>query len=349
MIFIYGLRLVSDLAFYFFFANCIVKSQIVAIVPALLYTIYLIVSKKLETDWDRQSDFFSKSWKIFLLFGAFVCLIGKSQLFVERSIPMAVICLAASILLMRMLRHGSDIYLDKKYQVKNFIVLCGILGVTLLLSSKFTLNMVLGSLRLMYNSIVLPILTFIITCLVWIISLFMKLLSWLHLTDVKFEESHLSGSSANNPLTDAANGALTQSPAAKLVFSVIGILVLLIGIFFLFRWLLSRREVDHNISHGTLLSKEEFTVKPAERSGSLVNQVRRQYRKYLKLSKMYGVKISKSDTSSSIKNQNEKLFGFSSENSEIRDIYIRARYNNHATKSDLRKIKQMYQTIKQKL
>ncbi len=349
MIFIYGLRLISDLAFYFFFANSIVKSQILAAIPALAYAIYLIVSKKLDTNWDRQSDFFSKAWKIFLAFGSFVCLIGKSQIFVQRSIPMAILCLATSVLLMRMLRHGSDIYLDKKYQIKNFLFLCSILGITLILSSKFMLNTVLGSFGFMYNHLLLPILTFIIAGITGLIGLFLRLLSWFNLTDVTFEESHLSGSPSDNPLADSINEAVSQSPVAKMFFSAIGIIALLIVIFFIFRWLSARRELNTKLAPGILLSREELPEKQSERSGSTVNQVRRQYRKYLKLCKTYGAKLPKSATSTSVEEQSEKLFGFFSENSEIKDIYIRARYNNHATKSDLRKLKQMYQTIKQKL
>ncbi len=349
MIFIYGLRLVSDLAFYFFFANCIVKSSIWAIIPALFYVVYLIFSKKIDTDWDRQSDFFSKAWKIFLVFGTFVCLTGKGQIFIERSIPMAILCFATSILLMRMLRHEKDIYLDPKYQAKNFLILCITLGVTWILSSRFVLNGLLGSFGFMYNHFVLPILTFIIICLTGIIGLILKLFSWLHLTDITFEESHLTGISTINPFEDTANQIIGQSSSARIVLSAIGIFIILICIFFLFRWLSSRKEIESKFVSGRLVSREELTEKPPERSGSTVNQIRRQYRKYLKLCKMYGIKISTSDTSASIEDQTRKLSSFFPESSEIRDIYIRARYNNHATKSDLRKLKQMYQTIKQKL
>ena len=349
MIFIYGLRLFSDLAFYFFFANCIIESQLLAAIPGLFYAVYLIVCKKLDTDWDRQSDFFSKAWKIFLAFGAFVCLIGKSQVFVQRAVPMAILCLTTSVLLMRMLRHGPDIYLDKKYQSKNFLILCSLLVATFVLSSRFMLNTVLGLFGFIYNRLVLPILTFFITCLTGIIGLILRLLSWFHLTDVKFEESHLSGSITENPLAESMNSATTQNPAAKLVFAIIGILALLVGTFFLFRWLSSRKELDNKIAPGILLSREELPDKQSERSGTTVNQVRRVYRKYLKLCKSYGAKITKADTSASIESQSRIIFDSISENSEIRDIYIQARYNNQATKSDLKKLKQMYQIIKQKL
>lgn len=349
MIFIYGLRLVSDLAFYFFFANCIVKSTVLALIPGLLYAVYLIVCKKLDTDWDRQSDFFSKSWKIFLVFGAFVCLIGKSQVFIQHSIPMAILCLTTSIMLMRMLRHGADIYMDIKYQIKNVLSLCVLLITALVLSSQFMLNTVLSFFGFMYNHFVLPVLTFFVTCLTGIIGLILKLLSWFHLTDVKFEESHLSGSAAVNPFAESMNDTLTQSSGAKLIFTLMGIIVLLIGIFFLFRWLSSHEKLGNKLAPGILLSREELPEKSLDRSASTINQVRRQYRKYLKLCKSYGAQISKSDTSASIEDQSDKIFTFFSENSEIRDIYINARYNNHATKADVRKLKQMYQTLKQKL
>ena len=349
MIFIYGLRLISDLAFYFFFANSILKSQILAAIPAIVYAIYLIVSKKLDTDWDRQSDFFSKAWKIFLIFGLCVCLIGKYHVFVQRSLPMAIVCLSTTVLLLRMLRHGPDIYLDPKYQLKNLLFLGCILCLALFLSSKFMLNAVLGSIAFMYNSFLLPILTFIITCFTFILGLFLKLLSWFNLTEIEFEKSHLTNTSTINPFADATNAALGQSTSAKMVLTVIGVIILIVCMFFLFRWLSSQQEVNSKLKTGILLSKEDLPEKQAERSGTLVNQVRRQYRKYLKLCKSYGAKVAKSDTSASIEAQSEKIFNSISENSEIREIYINARYNNHATKSDVRKLKQMYQTIKQKL
>ena len=348
MYFIYGLRLVADLSLYFVFANSIISSWLLALIPGVIYAVYLIAAKKLDTSWDRQADIFALSWKLILAFGLFVCFIGKYQVFIERSLPMAILSLTSSVLLLRMLRHGEDIYLNKQYQFKNLLLLIGVLGITWIMSSKLVLSIILNACSFAYSCFVLPVLTLLISCFTFILGLIIRLFSWMNLTDVEFKESKLPASESPNPFKDISEEMLMQSSSAEIILTIIGILVLLTIVFFLFRRLATSEKNYIPALRGIIVSKEDLPLVKQERNTSLVHQVRRQYRKFLKLCRASGEQILITDTSENIMCKSKKHFSPEMMD-EIREIYIRARYNNQASKDDVRKLKHINQTLKQNL
>ena len=346
MIFIYGVRLLADISFFLFFASLITRSWILALVLTVSYTGYMIFAKKLHTSWDRQVDFFSLSWKLFLGFGIVAFLIGKTDVMLTYGIPLALCSLSASVLLLRMLRHGPDIYLSKQYQFKSCILLFFTLGIAWVCSSGFVRKSLAKTCAFIYMKLIVPILEFILHIFILIINIILKLLSWMNLREISPQESQLSGSGTINPFADTSADYIGQSNSAELVLTIIGAIALIVGAFFLFRWISSSEKIQQIGLGGVILSKNDSPEVKHERSTSLAHQVRRQYRKFLKLYKFHGGQISTSDTSADIMVKSEQHFSPETV-AEIREIYIRARYNNQATKEDLKILRQMNQNLRQ--
>lgn len=349
MIFISTLRIIIDLSFYFFFANLIIGVSggdsimvtVGVLLPPIAYIIYLVLAKKLETSWERQADLFSLSWKTFLISGICICLVGKYEAFFNYSVPMAIISLFASVLLLRMLRHSPEVYLSKQYQAKNILLLSGMLAAAWILSSEFVLKGILNTCSFIYRSILLPILTFFITCMTAVIGLILKLFSWMNLIEIDLNETDVSPSEGVNPFSDLAENPITGSQSIETILTIIGVIILIIAAFFFFRRLASSEKAEHVKLPGISIVKSKTSDSNREYSTSTVHQVRRQYRKFLKLYRFHGERILASDTSANIAQKGGEIFLTPDMMDEIREIYIRARYNNQATRADLRKIKQI--------
>lgn len=319
----------------------------VILAASIFYIIYLIAQEKYGLSWDRQAELFSMSWKIFIGAGLLICLSGNYGLFLSYSVPMIFISLSASILLLRMLRHEPAVYLSRQYQTKNFLLLGFLLMLAWLSSRKFVLDTVLQTCNFIYTYCILPILMLVLNCVVFLIELCMKLFSWLKFGEVVFTENHLTPSESVNPFSEAGHVMQEQNDVFRIVLYVILFLLLIIGAILFFRWLISTHEktdvispeIDISRTKGSnLKQKQEYHV------GS-IQQVRKQYRKFLKLYKSHGNMIHLSDTSTDIAQKSSELLGTSEDLKEMREIYIKARYGNQATKADLKRIKQIHQNL----
>lgn len=321
----------------------------VLLAPPIIYMIYLFLKEEYGLSWDRQYDLFSASWKIFLAAGTCICLSGNYTLCFTYSIPVAFISLFSSILLLRMLRHESEVYLSRQYQFRNILLLGFILLLSWLSSRKAVLDTALEFFRFMYKICVLPILTIFITGIVAVTEFFINIFSWIKLGEITFSDNQMSPSEGMNVFSDLDQTAAANGNMFKIVLGIIIVLLLAVAAFFFFHWLSSNREKERtNLQSATIIrSSEPDLPKDKRESTAATNlQVRRQYRKFLKLYKLRGEQISLSDTSQDVAKKSRDIFGAPDEINEIREIYIRARYGNQATRSDLKRIKQINQMLK---
>ena len=118
--------------------------------------------------------------------------------------------------------------------------------------------------------------------------------------------------------------------------------MLLVLAFFFFRWLALNRGEESILGHGLdIIRGNDSASTKKERSTSTVLQVRRQYRIFLKLYQAHGGRLEQSDTSQDILKRSSTLFPQNELMEEMREIYLMARYRNTASKSDLKRMKQI--------
>lgn len=313
-----------------------------ALFPAILYVIYLLAKENTALSWDRQSELFSASYKIFLIAGACICLSGNYANFIKYSLPMAFICLVTSVLLMRMLRHNPDTYLNPQYQMKNCIFLVIILFFAWLSSREFIFTLIGNGLEFIYMQCIYPLLIVFINCFIFVIRILMQIFSWIKLGEINFQENQLLESEGSPTYADLSTAIGTHTSAFKSVITVLLFIALLVLAFFFFRWLALNRGEESIITHGLdIIRSTDSKGTKKERATSTVLQVRRQYRVFLKLYQEHGGRIDISDTSEDVLKQSEKLFPEAELMQEMRQIYIQARYRNTASKADLKRMKQI--------
>lgn len=326
------------------------ESGRIALVPPIVYILYLIYKEEYGFSWERQAELFLISWKIFLGAGICLCMAGRYQLVLSHSLPMALISLFASVLFLRMLRHDPEVYLNRQYQTKNILLLGSVLMAAWLSSREIVFQSIWSACNFIYMNCILPIFSLLITCVVAIIGLFMKLFSWLKFGKLTYKGSEVNSSGEMNMFSDLEQNITNSTIMFEQVVTAIIIIVLVIAAFFFFRWLASGWETDEVRAHGLDIIRSENSkndTKKRDYATSTVHQVRRQYRKFLKLYMTHGERILSSDTSADIAEKGGKIFPTPDMMDEMREIYIRARYNNDATRADLKKMKQINQLLKQ--
>ena len=318
-------------------------SRPLAVLPPVIYMLYLITKEHTELSWDRQSELFSISLKFFPLAGISICLLGNTANFIQYCLPIVAVSFATSVFLMRMLRQSPAVYLDHSYQRKNCTVFLLLLFTMWIFSRDFMLALAANALNFIYMRGIYPLLSGFIWLFMFFLRLVMALFSWFRFGEIKFEENHLGGGEFGPSFKDAVivddNVAVTET-----VFTAIAIVILLVCAFYFFRWLALHSGEDSFVSDGIdIIRGKETARQKKERASTTVLQVRRQYRVFLKLYKERGGKIETSSTSEDVMNSSVNVLPDISADllAEMRQIYINARYAGTATKADLKRMKQI--------
>ena len=317
-------------------------AHLIALLPPIFYILYLIAKGAVWLSWDRQSELFSISYKVFIGAGLCLCLIGSAELFIRCALPMALVSVVSSVLLMRMLRHDPATFLNPQYQMKNCIFLVIVLFLAWLSSRDFVFQLIGNSLKFIYFQCLYPLLLLLLSLVVFLIKLFASIFSWIQVREISFKELLVSQleDDTTQELLDSAVGSYDGSFVKFM--TVLAFLAVVLLAFFFFRWLALNRGEESFIDQGLDIIRSSHPEKiKKERATSTVLQIRRQYRIFLKLYRDRGGSLVLSDTSEDILKRGSAYFPQTELLQEMREIYLNARYRNTATKTDLKRMKQI--------
>lgn len=323
-------------------ADCIL------LIPSSLYIIWMVYRGDYALSWDRQQRLFSLYVKAMGFFACIAMLTGGRGAVTAISLPYAMVMLAASVLLLRSLRHEQRVYTQKKYQLFNLGAVGLAVAAAFLISSEPALKAMAALLKGGYEYVALPVLLLllnIVLAVLWLVAqAFVLTLGKLFHTEQQIEMNIWS---ATELLEEAGiqsqpNELLRQLGALALA---LGVAVLLV---FFFRWL-GRRERHlpqdpHSGSRYTPLPAQQEA--PRSRESSPIRSIRAQYRKFLKLCAQQGVLQERGSTSLDIELKARHLPGFAGLSDRIRDIYILARYAGQGGKQSAEEMKRLYAEVK---
>ena len=318
--------------------------NLLALLPPIAYILYLVMKEHLGLSWDRQSELFSLSWKIFLAAGACICLSGNYSNFVQYSLPIAFLSIITSVLLMRMLRQDSSIYLNPQYQRKNCMIFLAVLLLAWLFSRDFVFELIGNAISTFYMKGIYPILSLCITCFVALLRLVMNLFSWFKLGEIKFEENQLPEGAMGPTHADLTTTIGRHVGDVESILTILAIAILLVLAFFFFRWLALHKGEESFISQGLeMIRGTDSSATKKERATTTVLQIRKQYRIFLKLYREHGGRLETATTSEDVLTYSSKVLPKESHAllQEMRDIYLHARYRGTASKADLKRMKQI--------
>lgn len=331
-----------------FFLPGLLLSDRIMLAPPTLYLFYLAFAGDNALSWNRHISLFKGFLSAYVPFAIITALLGAGEELLICSLPYALMMLASSVLLMRALRHDESIYRETRFLLINGIGVLLLAACALFMSTEAFrqgLETVFGTL---YRYVVAPVLMLVMLLMGGIVAG----IAWL-LSRVKKEELEEFG----EPLDVMFNSAeeilgLEEAQQASAVdpvwWLIIAALAVLVIVFFFFRWLTRRHESDVKLpGREERFQLEDSVVREKEPPrGSPVQKVRALYRRFLKLCEKQGTEFLPSTTTKDVEYDAQRFYPNQHTTTEMREIYLAARYAERAEKADVTKMKNLLSTLK---
>ena len=313
----------------------------VLVISTTGYLCYLAYTNSYEPTRDNQMTIFETYLKGLIAVTVILMITSSLDILGNLIAPLAVPALGAHILLLQSLRHEPKVYLDPHYQTRLWLILIAILAGGLFISSKFFLSIVALILETFMGLIVIPVVMLMTKGVVLLITLGARIIN-IFAPEFVPPETEMQFNMAFDELQQMEQ----IDPNTPIIFYVI-IFLFVVAFSALIIWWVTRLRSDKPNTTRTTTNRSALTStqprKDAPESNA-VKQVRQTYRKYLNhLSKKDIYHPHKEDTSETIMHHTN---GDESSKNTLRDIYIKARYNNQADNEDVRKAKEALKVLR---
>jgi len=316
--------------------------------PPAAYLVWQVYRDMYPLTWSRQVELFSVFWKCYAGFVLSLLIFGMIAELNAASVPIAVIMLVDSVLLMRTLRHEPETYCRRRFQLMNAVSVTAVTAVATLISTEFFLRTCLSLFKLFYNTFILPVLLLGVMILMYILRAVIWLASALNIGLPEQREEvqiQMTGMAEYLDLTD-----ITGKPVGKEILILLGVVVTVSLLYLFFRWMNRigwRENKAAALGEIRTTAAEDASVPAVKLSHrSPIQRVRAQYRKFLKLYLSSGGELGKSYTSKDVNEEAKQRRFLPEAASELRAIYIRARYAGTAEPKDVSRAKELYGELK---
>ncbi len=322
----------------------------IAAVPGCAYVIWAAVKKRYVPDWNAQIDIFQLFWKILLGFSAFMLIMSASRAVITVTIPVGVVGLVCMVLLNRSLRHELSVCSRPAYQAMNLLVAGVFTAAALFLSSKTFLTFCLNVLKGIYNHIISPLLMILVYVVLFVVRIIAWLFSWVKLHVQDADDTWQLDFSEGDELADSlAESQTANGEIFNRIMIVLGIIVAVILLILLFRWLTRHARSGAQEKEAVRQARSAVSGRAARNPFSFamnpVDQVREQYRKFLRIYHARGLPLEQSRTSAEVEAECRDVFDEEAVR-DLKDIYRLARYDGKATKEDVSRAKQLFTKIR---
>ncbi len=313
--------------------------------PPIIYVIYNVIKLQGFSIKFDYTDIFFMFLKIAIPF-FILSLIFAGGAVANICFPYAFIFILNSILLMRILRHDSNVIRETRFKILNIVPVAMVVIAGFVLSSKTFLNMMSFILSNLYFKIIVPILIFIITLLIYIIYPLFNLLK-INPKDLEFLNQEASPEFGK--LNEEFNYVSTEFiDALKNIMILIAIGLVIFLIIKLFKKLFMNNNLE-DTTQGIIEQRISIDEKKAPRNkiNPRTNNIREIYKKFMILCNKEGFGSKSYMTTSDFENFAEYKFNEPQISKEIRLIYIDARYGEKASSRDeIKRMKELYKEIK---
>lgn len=319
------------------------------VVGAILaaYCVFLAITDNYMPDTDHQKKIFKATVPVLLGTMLIAWLARAGESCYSTALLAALLSLAACVLLLRSLRHESEVYTAVSFQLINILTIAVFLAIVLVLS-----------LKPVYSAIIIGLQTagsWIGTVFIYVITGFLRLimliLSWLKkvFSCNGYTEQHdqepvtLADNDIRSLLGDIDDAA---GPPAwiRIIFTVIGIAAAVVIVYVLFRVIsgnLKTRIPSSSEDEKNTVSKIPPSAAAARTQAS---GVRKHYRRYLKYLRESGQDIAACETSKDVEDYPSAVHE-REEARELRELYLRARYGPGSGKDDTERAKQLVKIL----
>lgn len=317
--------------------------------PPLAYLVCLAWRGDYCLRWERQADVFSLLWKIFLPFVPLAALFGCYEGVVSQGLPVFLAAASASILLLRSIRHGPEIYCRRAYQARNWLALALLLAGACLAGT----DLFMGGMAWVYNAVVVPLLLGLAMAVGLVLAAVLPAIYRFIYHFLQDERAVITFPAGEEDFSDLAQSLVgADEDVSRRLLPALGIVAAAAAVFLLFRWLLRRRPGPSWDAAPLQGERRSAAAEPARRSvlpATYAGRVRAQYRQFLRLCRRRGGELSPSDTCAQISAKAGRWLADPEVLVALEEIYRRARYNNQASREDLAQARRLCGRLKKEI
>lgn len=351
------LKWVSFLPFFLLFIiTPLTVIHLVILSPGVIYLFrYLLLKENSTEEVDYKGPFFiflSAFGVIFIINLISTSWIGDVNQLPNESITFALLFLLFSVFLMRMARHDDRIVKQAKFKLMNGLSMVGIFLITIIAGNthlqQFLLNIALTLFLLLWRFILYPILA----AIVWLIEQFYRLLGLIFGDGGEVELEIMQNLSVQwEEMYDYVEGTFTAeaSPLLRAVAIVVGILVFLGAVAFIFKYLNSKTTTSEKRDDGVIETWENLDEQLTRRrlfKGQNKQPVGAIYSDFLRLLKKHTYVILPTSTSEDVQSM-LKESTVEEPSQQLRQKYLPLRYGGIVEKKeDAKEMKKLYREIK---
>lgn len=327
-----------------FFLIPLTVSNILLVLPPIVYTLYFIYKAPKDISTMDYSETFRKFFIV-----AFIILL---MIFLDESetlegfvVPYGLIFFFCSAVLMRMTRHDLEIIENKRFTIINTGSVFASMIAGIFFSSSFFLTAFGTVIKNIYFTIIAPILLFILTILMYLLWPLFYLFELIPPVDVK-------GVSVQAPSAAEILG-LDEYYYHEEGYDVLSIIVItvliLIALYYTYKFfrrisdIYLREEKNKGIiEERTAIDENNIKGK----QGKSQNSIRELYKKILLMLKARGEELLPKTTTMDIRDISSGIMD-KSKASEIRSMYMKIRYGEeNAEKEEIKEFKRLYGEFK---
>lgn len=311
-------------------------ADVIAISPITAYILWLSLTDRPGPELSRQRELLEDFWKPLLL--SMIPALCLKELLVF--LPFSLTALLSSILLLRTLRHGPEVYNQPQFHCMNLLTVAVVPAVACLLGSRTVMRGLKAILMPIYRYVLTPLLML----LAWIP---MLLLQWILDLFIPDSVQELDRKPEAMEGFEEIQEVVSDYSWIKILFLCIMAAMFICVMIFLFR----------KVKPGTTVYEPQQTSQTTyetiareqrvpQQNSAAVRSIRRYYRRFLKLCEKNGLRRKESSTSAEIDQTAKRISGIGNESTHIRRLYIRARYAGHASAEDVLQMRRLLTQVK---
>ncbi len=329
------------------------RAGYVLLIPAVLYVLWTVWSRRMQPDYYDAADHFRLELKILPLPLLFAIILQQASPVEQYSAPYLLAFLLASVLLLRMVRHDENTLRQPKFRLLNLLNLGLVCFVCGLLGSAWFRGLLAMALKGIWRVASVPIYLAMVAVGMGV----GYLLELAIPDDFHFEPQQLEGLledlGEGEEEKEAFEQMTQQDPeTAMRILAVIGILIAILLIIWLFRKLATGKERTPAVHSGI---QTRYTIAEPPKAEKSMNrltartpaqQVRYWYRQFLKKTQREGGKLHPMMDSRQQTGHAQEVFRREEDTlARLRELYLPARYKDTATADDAKAAKELVKQL----
>lgn len=265
----------------------------------------------------------------------------------EVVLPFAFIFVITSILLMRITRHGPEIFSQPRYILMNSLHIIALVVLGVILGSRTFIDLFGFVIRTLYFEVILPILIFLIMGLFTLLG---PLFNRINPLELRLEGREAGdGYTTWEEMLDLDFSAPERLPVLRSFLILLGITLIVYFVYRALKKLLEYKEQTVSPSGHNGRFSLPPQVKPVTLKFFTNNPIRETYRKFLRICRKTGIKSQAYNTSADFETFTKMRFESPDEAALFRSLYINTRYGEKkAAGDDVRKMKKILAAFKKR-